>query len=142
MGSGGAAPDQVVFEVQALAGQPRHRHAEYGTAPGFFSRQGRESGGAGAKRGWGLFNNLPSPSGRGGRIGGHPRRRDLSAARDVDAVAALWRVHRMHHADLDFDVTTGARFHPIQIAPLDADQFGSVTALGAPCVACSSSRSS
>src|SRR6266568_2429136 len=31
------------------------------------------------------------------------------------AVPALWRVHRMHHADVDFDVTTGARFHPIQI---------------------------
>lgn len=31
------------------------------------------------------------------------------------AVPALWRLHRMHHADLDFDVTTGARFHPIEI---------------------------
>jgi len=29
------------------------------------------------------------------------------------AVPGLWRLHRMHHADLDFDVTTGARFHPI-----------------------------
>lgn len=32
------------------------------------------------------------------------------------AVPALWRLHRMHHADLDIDVTTGARFHPIEIA--------------------------
>ena len=31
------------------------------------------------------------------------------------AVPALWRLHRMHHADLDFDVTTGLRFHPIEI---------------------------
>ena len=31
------------------------------------------------------------------------------------AVPALWRLHRMHHADLDFDLTTGARFHPIEI---------------------------
>src|SRR4030042_6385574 len=31
------------------------------------------------------------------------------------AVPALWRLHRMHHADLEFDVTTGLRFHPIQI---------------------------
>jgi sterol desaturase/sphingolipid hydroxylase (fatty acid hydroxylase superfamily) len=31
------------------------------------------------------------------------------------AVPLLWRVHRMHHADLDFDVTTGVRFHPIEI---------------------------
>lgn len=31
------------------------------------------------------------------------------------AVPILWRVHMMHHADLDFDVTTGLRFHPIEI---------------------------
>src|SRR5262249_14037925 len=30
-------------------------------------------------------------------------------------VPLLWRLHRMHHADLDIDVTTGARFHPIEI---------------------------
>ena len=30
-------------------------------------------------------------------------------------VPALWRLHRVHHADLDFDVTTGIRFHPIEI---------------------------
>jgi sterol desaturase/sphingolipid hydroxylase (fatty acid hydroxylase superfamily) len=32
------------------------------------------------------------------------------------AVPALWRVHRVHHGDLDIDVTTGVRFHPIQMA--------------------------
>ena len=31
------------------------------------------------------------------------------------AVPALWRLHRMHHADLEFDVTTGVRFHPAKI---------------------------
>src|SRR5215475_14166557 len=30
-------------------------------------------------------------------------------------VPVLWRLHRMHHADLDIDVTTGVRFHPIEI---------------------------
>nr|WP_302471404.1 sterol desaturase family protein [Vibrio antiquarius] len=30
-------------------------------------------------------------------------------------VKPLWKIHRMHHADLDIDVTTGARFHPIEI---------------------------
>ncbi len=30
-------------------------------------------------------------------------------------IPILWRVHRMHHADLDYDVTTGLRFHPIEI---------------------------
>ena len=33
------------------------------------------------------------------------------------AVPALWRLHRMHHADLDFDVTTGLRFHPCVAMP-------------------------
>ena len=31
------------------------------------------------------------------------------------AVPLLWRLHRMHHADLDFDVTTGLRFHPAEV---------------------------
>ena len=31
------------------------------------------------------------------------------------AVPALWRVHRMHHSDLDFELTTGIRFHPVEI---------------------------
>lgn len=30
-------------------------------------------------------------------------------------VPVLWRVHRMHHADVDIDTTTGIRFHPIEI---------------------------
>jgi sterol desaturase/sphingolipid hydroxylase (fatty acid hydroxylase superfamily) len=51
------------------------------------------------------------------------------------AVPALWRVHRMHHADLDFDVTTGARFHPIEIVLSMLIKFGLVVALGAPALA-------
>ncbi|MHA1522867.1 MAG: sterol desaturase family protein, partial [Alphaproteobacteria bacterium] len=31
------------------------------------------------------------------------------------AVPIFWRLHRVHHADRDIDVTTGARFHPIEI---------------------------
>ena len=31
------------------------------------------------------------------------------------AVPALWRLHMVHHADLDFDVTTGLRFHTVEI---------------------------
>lgn len=31
-------------------------------------------------------------------------------------VPVLWRLHRMHHADTDLDVTSGARFHPVEIA--------------------------
>jgi sterol desaturase/sphingolipid hydroxylase (fatty acid hydroxylase superfamily) len=48
------------------------------------------------------------------------------------AVPALWGVHRMHHADLDFDVTTGARFHPIEIVLSMLMKFGVVVALGTP----------
>ena len=51
------------------------------------------------------------------------------------AVPVLWRLHRMHHADLDFDVTTGVRFHPIEILLSMAIKLGVVAALGAPAVA-------
>ena len=33
----------------------------------------------------------------------------------VHAIPLLWRLHRVHHADPDYDLTTGARFHPIEI---------------------------
>ncbi len=51
------------------------------------------------------------------------------------AVPALWRLHRMHHADLEFDVTTGLRFHPLEILLSMAIKLGVVAALGAPVVA-------
>jgi sterol desaturase/sphingolipid hydroxylase (fatty acid hydroxylase superfamily) len=51
------------------------------------------------------------------------------------AVPALWRLHRMHHADLEIDVTTGARFHPIEILLSMGIKLGVVAALGAPAVA-------
>ena len=51
------------------------------------------------------------------------------------AVPVLWRLHRMHHADLDFDVTTGVRFHPIEILLSMGIKLGVVAALGAPAVA-------
>jgi sterol desaturase/sphingolipid hydroxylase (fatty acid hydroxylase superfamily) len=51
------------------------------------------------------------------------------------AVPSLWRLHRMHHADLDFDVSTGLRFHPIEILLSMIVKFAVVAALGAPAVA-------
>jgi sterol desaturase/sphingolipid hydroxylase (fatty acid hydroxylase superfamily) len=48
------------------------------------------------------------------------------------AVPVLWRFHRMHHADLDIDVTTGARFHPVEIALSLLLKFAVVVALGVP----------
>ncbi|MGH7987664.1 MAG: sterol desaturase family protein [Candidatus Binataceae bacterium] len=91
---------------------------------------------AGERRGWGLLNNLPVPAW-------------MAVVASVvlldgalylqhvmfHAVPALWRVHRMHHADLDFDVTTGARFHPIEIVLSMLIKFGVVVALGAPALA-------
>ncbi len=51
------------------------------------------------------------------------------------AVPLLWRMHRMHHADLDFDVTTGARFHPIEILLSMGIKLMVVAALGPPAAA-------
>jgi sterol desaturase/sphingolipid hydroxylase (fatty acid hydroxylase superfamily)/rhodanese-related sulfurtransferase len=51
------------------------------------------------------------------------------------AVPVLWRLHRVHHADLEFDTTTGVRFHPIEILLSLAIKFGVIAALGTPAVA-------
>ncbi len=51
------------------------------------------------------------------------------------AVPALWRLHRMHHADLDFDVTTGSRFHPFEIILSVLLKLAAVVVLGPPAVA-------
>lgn len=48
------------------------------------------------------------------------------------AVPWLWRLHRMHHADTGFDVTTGIRFHPIEIVLSFVIKLAVVAALGAP----------
>lgn len=51
------------------------------------------------------------------------------------AVPALWRLHRMHHADLDFDVTTGFRFHTIEIVLSVLLKLAAVLVIGAPAAA-------
>jgi sterol desaturase/sphingolipid hydroxylase (fatty acid hydroxylase superfamily) len=51
------------------------------------------------------------------------------------AVPALWRLHRVHHADLDYDLTTGARFHPIEILLSMVIKFAAIMVLGPPVVA-------
>jgi sterol desaturase/sphingolipid hydroxylase (fatty acid hydroxylase superfamily) len=50
-------------------------------------------------------------------------------------VPVLWRLHRMHHADLDIDVTTGVRFHPLEILLSLAIKMAAVVALGVPALA-------
>ena len=53
----------------------------------------------------------------------------------VHAVPLLWRLHRVHHADLDYDVTTGARFHPLEILLSMLIKFVVIMLLGPPVVA-------
>jgi sterol desaturase/sphingolipid hydroxylase (fatty acid hydroxylase superfamily) len=85
----------------------------------------------GTERAWGLLNNLPLPSWC--RIITSVILLHLAIYLQhvmFHAVPALWRVHRMHHADLDFDVTTGARFHPIEIILSMLIKFGVIAAIG------------
>ena len=89
-----------------------------------------------AERGMGLFNLFQVP---------HPLAILLSVlALDLaiylqhllfHAVPLFWRLHRMHHADLDFDVTTGARLHPVEIVLSLLIKFAVILALGPPAVA-------
>jgi len=52
----------------------------------------------------------------------------------VHAIPLLWRLHRVHHADPDYDVTTGARFHPIEIVLSMLIKFATILLLGPPVV--------
>ncbi len=51
------------------------------------------------------------------------------------AVPVFWRIHRVHHADMDFDVTTGSRFHTIEILLSMLIKFTAIILLGPPLVA-------
>jgi sterol desaturase/sphingolipid hydroxylase (fatty acid hydroxylase superfamily) len=53
----------------------------------------------------------------------------------VHAVPILWRFHRVHHADLDYDLTTGARFHPVEIVLSMLIKFATIMVLGPPVIA-------
>ena len=89
-----------------------------------------------AARGWGLFNYVALP---GWLV-------VLASLLSLDlviylqhvmlhAIPALWRLHRVHHADLDFDVTTGLRFHPIEILLSMLIKFAAIAVLGPPVLA-------
>jgi sterol desaturase/sphingolipid hydroxylase (fatty acid hydroxylase superfamily) len=51
------------------------------------------------------------------------------------AIPILWRLHMVHHADLDFDVTTGMRFHPFEIILSMGIKLMAIAALGSPALA-------
>ncbi len=53
----------------------------------------------------------------------------------VHAIPVLWRLHRVHHADPDYDVTTGARFHTLEIILSMLIKFATILLLGPPVVA-------
>ena len=92
--------------------------------------------GLAAERGWGVLNLVETP----------PWLAVVLALVVLDfaiylqhvlfhAVPALWRLHRMHHADLDFDVSTGLRFHPIEILLSALIKMAVVVLVGAPALA-------
>lgn len=87
-------------------------------------------------KGWGLFHVMALPAWAAVVLG--VILLDLAIYLQhvlVHAVPALWRLHRMHHADLEFDVTTGARFHPFEILLSMVLKLMVITALGVPAVA-------
>jgi len=86
--------------------------------------------------GWGLLNQIAVPDWLA--ILGAVLALDLTIYLQhvlFHAVPALWRLHRMHHADLEFDVTTGLRFHPLEILMSMGIKLAMVLALGPPAIA-------
>ncbi len=86
-----------------------------------------------AEKGWGLFQIVAAPDWVEG----------LAAIVMLDLllycqhvvfhrIPFFWRFHRMHHTDLDIDVTTGARFHPVEIFLSMVIKMGAVAAIGPP----------
>jgi sterol desaturase/sphingolipid hydroxylase (fatty acid hydroxylase superfamily) len=87
-------------------------------------------------RGWGLFNLAGVPFWAAIVIGVIALDLVIYIQHVVfHHVPVLWRLHRMHHADLDIDVTTGVRFHPLEILLSLAIKMAAVAALGVPAVA-------
>ena len=88
------------------------------------------------ERGWGLLNAVVLP----GWVGFVATLLVLDLALYLQhwathRVPLLWRLHRVHHSDRDFDVSTGARFHPVEIVLSMVWKVAVVIALGAPALA-------
>jgi len=89
-----------------------------------------------AERGWGLFNLVDLPGWLAVVLA--MVLLDLTIYFQhvmVHAVPLFWRFHRLHHADLDYDVTTGARFHPLEIILSMGIKLGVIMLIGAPALA-------
>jgi sterol desaturase/sphingolipid hydroxylase (fatty acid hydroxylase superfamily) len=86
--------------------------------------------------GWGLFNLVPLPA--WAAVPAAVLLLDLTIYGQhvaFHAVPVLWRLHRMHHADLEFDVTTGLRFHPAEILLSMMIKLAAIAILGASPIA-------
>ena len=89
-----------------------------------------------AERGWGLFNVVEVPAWLAFVVTALVL--DLAIYLQhwaTHRVPLLWRLHRVHHTDRDFDVTTAARFHPVEILLSTAYKGAVIAALGAPAFA-------
>ena len=87
-------------------------------------------------RGWGLFNIFQVPSWIAFLVSFLLF--DLAIYLQhvmFHAVPLLWRLHRVHHSDLEFDVTTGLRFHPLEILISMGLKLALVVVLGPPAIA-------
>ena len=86
--------------------------------------------------GWGLLNRYPAPYWL--QLAAGVVVLDLAIYLQhvmFHAVPMLWRLHRVHHADLDFDVTTGIRFHPFEILLSMLIKYAAIVAFGTPATA-------
>jgi sterol desaturase/sphingolipid hydroxylase (fatty acid hydroxylase superfamily) len=89
-----------------------------------------------AERGWGLLNAFDAPFWLS--FGLSLLLLDMAIYFQhvmFHAVPLLWRLHRVHHADPDFDVTTGSRFHPIEMALSMGVKLAAIALIGAPAAA-------
>jgi sterol desaturase/sphingolipid hydroxylase (fatty acid hydroxylase superfamily) len=87
-------------------------------------------------RGLGLFHLLGWPGWLAGMLGFVALDLAIYGQHVVfHKVPWLWRLHRMHHADLDIDVTTGLRFHPVEILLSMLIKMAIVALFGVPAAA-------
>lgn len=86
-----------------------------------------------SQRGWGLLNSVDLPPGVAFAVA-LILLDGLIYFQHVltHALPTLWRLHMVHHTDLDLDCTTGVRFHPVEIFLSACLKSAAVAALGAP----------
>ena len=83
------------------------------------------------QRHWGLLNQIVLPDGVELMIGVLSLDFTIYLQHVLfHSIPTLWRLHMVHHTDLDFDVTTGVRFHPLEIILSMGIKLMAVIALG------------